>query len=246
MAPPAARDLNSGRNGLDRRRDNLALIFLSALFAGFMILALAWGLEAFQSYFGMLHPLIAAVVILLLGVFSLTYLSRNSQLCIRRSGDTCRGIFVAAGFATALSALIVIADSILVLSADINVAWPQAFAFYPAMAYVAEIVFHAVPLAGLLALFQFIRRPGAGQRSIPWGIVVVAVLLEPVFQVLFSATEVQPVTTTIVIFLQVLAFNIVAIWLFFRFDFVTAFLFRVIYYLYWHILWGHARLEILF
>ena len=45
---------------------------------------------------------------------------------------------------------------------------------------------------------------------------------------------------------HVLAINAVGLWLFRRYDFVTMFGFRLMYYLVWHVLWGALRLDVLF
>ena len=59
--------------------------------------------------------------------------------------------------ATAFAAAIVIADVVVfapVSPEGINVAWPQSVLFYPAVAYVAEVVFHALPLMVQLVIMR--------------------------------------------------------------------------------------------
>jgi hypothetical protein len=48
------------------------------------------------------------------------------------------------------------------------------------------------------------------------------------------------------VFLNVWVINMVQLALFKRYDFVSMYAFRLMYYLLWHIAWGHARLGLLF
>jgi hypothetical protein len=45
---------------------------------------------------------------------------------------------------------------------------------------------------------------------------------------------------------HVLVFNLLSLWFFRRYDFLSVYVFRVSYYGFWHILWGQLRLELLF
>jgi hypothetical protein len=40
--------------------------------------------------------------------------------------------------------------------------------------------------------------------------------------------------------------NLVQLTLFRRYDFLTMYAFRLVYYLVWHVAWGHLRLQVLF
>jgi cobalamin biosynthesis protein CobD/CbiB len=83
-----------------------------------------------------------------------------------------------------------------------------------------------------------------GRERVVWiGILVVAVL-EPFFQVLF---EKKPFTWgAAYTWVHVFAIAFLQLYVFRRFDFVTMYAFRLIYYAYWHILWGVIRLNVLF
>ena len=45
--------------------------------------------------------------------------------------------------------------------------------------------------------------------------------------------------------LHIFLINLIQLWLFKRYDFVSMYTFRLVYYLIWHIGWGWVRLEVL-
>ena len=94
-----------------------------------------------------------------------------------------RGVVGGSGDRAAVA--IVVADFIIRYPEDTNVPVPQAFLFYPAVGFVAEIVFHVLPLALLLLALTPLAK-GLDKDRVVWlGILVVAVL-ELTFQVLFE------------------------------------------------------------
>ena len=157
--------------------------------------------------------------------------------------ETLRGIALSAILATALGVAIVIADIFIRYPQDTNVPVPQALLFYPAVGFVAEIIFHLVPLAiALLVLKPLAGR--LGKERVVWlGMLLVAVS-EPTFQVILAgkAFSLGDAYTWIHIF----TISILQLYVFLRFDFVSMYVFRMIYYFYWHILWGVVRLDVLF
>jgi hypothetical protein len=156
-----------------------------------------------------------------------------------------RGLVVAALAAPVLAVPTIIADLAWKFPAGINVAPPQAFLFYPLMGYVAETAFHLVPLSLVLMAACLATRSRPSNRIV-WAAIAVAALVEPAFQAsgIFGTGAV--VALSIFMLVHLTLFSIVLLALYRRYGFVTAFAFRLVYYLVWHILWGTARLQILF
>ena len=75
------------------------------------------------------------------------------------------------------------------------------------------------------------------------GILLVAVL-EPTFQTLFEGKVFT--WRAAYTWIHVFAMAFLQLYVFRRFDFVSMYSFRLIYYAYWHILWGVVRLKVLF
>ena len=75
------------------------------------------------------------------------------------------------------------------------------------------------------------------------GIFVVAAL-EPTFQV---TSEEEPSSwAAAYTWAHILAFGLLQLYVFRRYDFLSLYSFRLFYYAYWHIAWGVMRLELLF
>ena len=179
----------------------------------------------------------------LLGAAALWVLRSRYAFVILKGRATLQGIALSAVLATALGVAIVIADLFIRYPEDTNVPVPQALLFYPAVGFVAEIVFHVLPLAVLLlALSPLAGR--LGRDRVVWiGVLLVAVL-EPTFQVLFAGKALT--WGDAYTWIHVFAIAFLQLYVFRRFDFVTMYAFRLVYYAYWHILWGVIRLKVLF
>lgn len=197
----------------------------------------------FRRFYGGVNAIAVILGAAAVGAAALWVLQSTYQFTLLQGRATLRGIAISAAFATLLAVAIVIADFVVRYPQDINVPMPQALLFYPAIGFVAEIVFHILPLALLLlALRSFVGWIGEGQAV--WiGILLVAAV-EPTFQVLFLGSAL----TWAVVYTWGHVFTIAVLQLvvFRRFDFVSMYAFRLFYYAYWHILWGVIRLEVLF
>ena len=104
-------------------------------------------------------------------------------------------------------------------------------------------MFHVFPLALLLLILNPLG-VSIGKGRVVWlGILLVA-LLEPTFQVLFEERSLTWGDAYTWIHVGAIAF--LQLYVFRHFDFMSMYSFRLIYYAYWHILWGVIRLEVLF
>lgn len=197
----------------------------------------------FRRFFGSVNPLLVVTVTIIVGGACLSLLQSRGQFAILKGSTSRRGIALSAGLATLLAGAIVIADFFIRYPEDINVPMPQALLFYPAVGYVAEIVFHVLPLMLLLlALAPLDKRLGADR--LVWACIVLVALLEPTFQVAFEA---KPLSwAAAYTWTHVLAIALLQLYVFRRYDFVSMYIFRLFYYAYWHIVWGVIRLKVLF
>lgn len=228
---------------LDRRWQYAAYLTLSLVALIFIVILLPSSRAYFRRFFGNAHPVLVVIVASVLGAAALGVLHARGGFEILKGQTTLRGIALSAGFATLLAVAIVIADFFLRYPKDTNVPVPQALLFYPAVGFVAEIVFHVLPLALLmLALSPLAKRFGT-ERIVWLGILLVAVL-EPTFQTLFEGKVFT--WRAAYTWIHVFALAFLQLYVFRRFDFVSMYSFRLIYYAYWHILWGVVRLKVLF
>jgi len=116
-----------------------------------------------------------------------------------------------------------------------NLPLPGALFFYLAIALVAEVVFHLVPLAALNALLP--RRVSRLWLFLP------VVFVEPLFQAMVTD---GPALQSWLVIGNVSLISATQLWLFRRYGFVAMIGVRLAFYLFWHILWGALRLPLLF
>lgn len=197
------------------------------------------GSTAFERFLGPLPPVLTVAGAGFVGLGALARLEACGYW--RRAGRarTVRGLVVATAAAVPFAALAIGADRLAGFPRDTNVAWPDAWLFYPSVAVVVESLLHLAPLAALAWLSGY---RSAGRRfDRPTVVLALAVAaVEPVVQ-LALRTALPGFT-----FLHVYAIGVVQLLLLRRYGYVPMLWFRLSYYLLWHLLWGAARLPLLF
>lgn len=224
---------------LGDRRQYLVIVILSFGAIGFTAILLLFPSNVFQPYFWNISPPLAVAMISVLGVVSLGFLSsrRWFEICSRR--ESLRGVAWSLAFATLFAVVIVLADLVVVFPYQ-HVPPPQSLLFYPAMAFVAEIVFHVLPLSLLLVVLGPLSEKREPTRLV-WLCIFLASCLEPTFQLSWSPLKVPLSGAEVYVGLHVFAFNVLQLALFRRYDFVSMYACRVVYYLHWHVIWGSVR-----
>lgn len=218
----------------------LGISFLIAILTGILYVRNA---PLFQAFFGKLNPLLVILGIILLGmVLSLFFLSRG-WFSVYKAGEY-KGILVAAGLAALPGLLIILLDLKAVFPADTNRPFPDSLLFYPIFGFVVEIIFHLLPLA--LFLFILTSVFNLSFEKVIWPCIVVVALLEPVFQTVLGFSQPYPTWVTIGVFANIFLINLFQLLIFKRYDFVSMYSFRLVYYAIWHIVWGYIRLKLLF
>ena len=197
----------------------------------------------FYRFFGGMNAILVVVIASAVGAAALWVLGSQYAFAILKSRTTLRGLALSAVLATLLGVAIVVADLIIRYPQDTNVPVPQALLFYPAVGFVAEIVFHVLPLALLLLALKPLAGRLGKDRVVWLGVLLVAVL-EPTFQVLLERKAFT--WGDAYTWVHVFAIAFLQLYVFRRFDFVSMYSFRLFYYAYWHILWGVIRLKVLF
>lgn len=142
-------------------------------------------------------------------------------------------------FATLFGVVIMLADLIVVFPYQ-HVPPPQSLLFYPAMAYVAEIVFHILPLAIFLGLLGPLFK-GRDSTKLVRLCIILASCPEPIFQLSWRSLEIAFSWADAYVGLHVFVFNVLQLALFRRYDFISMYACRLVYYLYWHVIWGSVR-----
>lgn len=187
----------------------------------------------FLDYFGAIDARLAVGGVAAVGAAALALLWRRGwRVWPAQWAGAALWLLAAPLFA----ALAVGADLMLGFPRDINIPGPWSLLFYPVMGFVAEVVFHAAPLAMLAAVLgERLRRQ--------WRWLIPIALIEPAFQVRAALADLNASPLDVFVFGHVLALNLVELELFRRHGFLPAWAFRLSYYLLWHVAWGHWRLS---
>lgn len=231
-------------SGLVSEETTQYAVFIGLSVFAFVLTAIAHGMDSswFQKYFGRIHPYAAVLIMFILGLALLSALLLDGKFAIYRSGDY-KGLLVAVGLTLPFAAVILLVDRLAPFPENINVPFPGSLLFYPAIAYVVEILFHILPFCLVYFILRFMTG-GEGSPGVIWASILIVSLLEPVFQVIASGHDTPWVSVYLA--LHLFTFNLVQLLLFKRYDFLTMYAFRFSYYILWHILWGHLRLGLLF
>ena len=230
----------------NKRLQYMALGLVSLGVIGFTAILSMFPGMPFQKYFGGINPLLAVALVTVAGAVSLSVLHSRGWFTIVSTGKSRQGLAISAIFATLFALTVVPADILIRFPKDMNVPLPQSLFFYPAIGYVVDVAFHAVPLALLLVLltnFWKQRNP----NNLVWLCILLVSFLEPILVQLRLDYFGKPFSWAEgYVALHVFAFNLVELYIFRKYDFVSMYVFRIVYYLYWHIIWGHLRLQWLF
>ena len=122
--------------------------------------------------------------------------------------------------------------------------FPDSLFFYPIFGFVVEVLFHMLPLA--LLLFILTSMFNLGFEKVIWPCILVVALLEPIFQTVLGFSRPYPTWVMVCVFANILLINLFQLSIFKRYDFVSMYFFRLVYYAIWHIVWGQVRLNLLF
>ena len=229
---------------LARKSIDIGLQFAVYLGLGVLLTGLASlaGEASFRRFLGPVDPALAVIAVLLVNAPALAYLSATGAFSIYRPAGP-RGVLLVAALAGFFGAVVIVADTIIVFPRDMNVPFPESLAFYPVIAMLVEAAWHALPMALLVLALSRFRRLDLRRSS--WYLVPLVALPDPIFQVVDMAAA-SPWGATLFVGVHVYLINLVEMILFRGHSFIGAYAFRVGYYLVWHIVWGHVRLDLLF
>jgi hypothetical protein len=194
--------------------------------------------SVFENYFGAVDPMVAMIGATVVGVGALGQLQASSGFAIVRPGGGTDAVSVITWVVPLLAIVAIVADLVLRFDEDANVALPDALRFYPAIAVFVELALHAVPIAILVAVLG----APTGLDATFWRIAIPVALIEAVLQAVYATS----IGTSVFSAAHLMVFGVAQVWMFWRFGFVWMLGFRLAYYLLWHVVWGAARLELLF
>ena len=196
----------------------------------------------FQRFIGEINPIAAILLSGVIGIILLSYLMSKGWFSIYKKENFKRTLqysWLVAFFAS----VAIFIDWKIVYSKEINILFPESLLFYPAIGFFVEMLFHILPLTLLLFLLTSIFKKIEHEKLI-WICIVMVSVLEPVYQVIFM--DVYPTWSKAAVGVYLFLFNLTQLFIFKKYDFISMYLFRLIFYTIWHIGWGYFRLELLF
>lgn len=226
---------------------NDRLQFKVVIALSIVVLALVYcsDTHGYQRFLGATNPLPIFAVVSLLGIVSLALLLSQGRFVIYRA-ENWKGLPRYFALALLFGGNAILIDLNIVFPADMNVPFPASLLFYPAIDFLVQIVFHVLPLTLLLFASSWLFKKTGREKTIWIGIVVVA-LLEPIYQMIdMHSVNSYSLWAVVLVGLHVYVINFVELLVFKRYDFVAMYLFRLVFYAAWHIVWGAARLELLY
>lgn len=204
----------------------------------------AWVLAAFepalfQRFFGFLPPALVVPASGLLG-FALVAALPAHGFRIGGNDELALGIARAGILASVFGVFITGVDMLVGFPRNINVPLPWGWLYYPVMGFVAEVTLHLLPLTLLLAGFHWLTRHPARGVTL-WSCVALASVPESILQVVTGTTDGAAAGLNAIVAVHLLAFGFAELWLLRHHGFLAMYGMRLIYYLWWHILWGVLR-----
>ncbi len=228
----------------NERSQYLALIGLSLIVLGLTGAMYFYDHLVFQLYFGSANPLIVTLSIICLGFICLSFLLSRGWFSIFKKGNL-KGQIFSSGLAALFASIVILIDLKVAFPDNLNILFPNSLLFYPAIGFLVEILFHVLPLSLLLIFLTSISEAISFQKII-WPCILIVFSFEPIYQTVVSYPFQYPLWVITYIGFHVFLINLVQLFLFKRYDFISMYLFRLEYYLFWYIIWGHIRLKLLF
>lgn len=217
------------------KKGNIYFLALLGLFMGMG--CWIWRVDplVFGRFLANVNPMLVVLLSGVTGVACLGILRRRSGLAPFQLLTAGSALLPATG-AMVFGVIVIAIDLIFRLPEDLNVAFPAALLFYPAIGFVAEIVFHIMPFTIVLL----------ASRSL-WGPLIISAFCEPLYQIFFMhSTGQYSYLTLTVIGIHIFLFSLFQLIIFIRHGFFHMYLVRLFYYLIWHVGWAYVRLQIVF
>ena len=197
----------------------------------------------YYRFLGDFNPVFIFLLSGILGYACLLYLEWKFQFSTLKK-LTLRSSLIAVAGGFAFGSIIIGIDLGVRLPEDLNVEFPASLLFYPTIGFIAEIAFQVIPFT-LMAIGLHKIYPNLDSKKALQIAFIFAACAEPLYQVItMHQTNQYKQLTLIIIGIHILWISLFQLFVFKRYGFFPMFLFRLVYYLIWHIGWGYLRLQV--
>jgi hypothetical protein len=227
------------------RLQYLIYLGVSLVVFSFTIILYFLDRQVFQRFLGSIDPLAAILAAIVVGFILLSFLLYKKWFVIYDI-ENLPGLVRFSGLAALLGVIMILVDTRIKFPADINILFPKSLLFYPVIAFFVEILFHVVPLTLLISAMSSTLK-NLNFNAIFWISIIIISMAEPIYQTMDMASSKHfPVWAVVYVGLHIFLINFFQLLIFKKYDFISMYSFRLVYYLFWHIGWGYLRLFWLF
>jgi hypothetical protein len=181
-------DVAEGNTSLFKNRQLRMYVFIALLIAGLtLVLHMTDYTTGFKRFLGPIPPLFAVILVLVTGTFVLHSIFRKGWFDDIEAGGV-NHIFITCGTALLFAGPTIFVDWLSPYPPGMNILFPESLAFYPAIGFTVEILFHIIPLYLVLRMLTLISGDDGVSRFIKPSLFAVA-LVEPLFHVLAESSS---------------------------------------------------------
>lgn len=196
----------------------------------------------FHPFLGEIHPLPVFLFAGTLGYGALISLGRKIDIQIFR-GSGLHGYSHTVLGAIFFGCLAICLDRVVRFPDDLNVAFPVSLIFYPSIGFLAEVIFHLLPLT-MLTVMLISLKVFRKNENVLWLSLFTTALLEPLYQGFFmmKTTYYHP-WEILLTGSHIYLISLFQLWVFKKRGFLHMYLVRFLYYIIWHVAWGYLRIQ---
>jgi hypothetical protein len=199
----------------------------------------------FERFVDLLHPELVVYFCSLAGLLAILQLMKAAPFYILGKRPQ-KGILWSLLLAIPFGGLIILIDILAPFPEDIALPFPASLLIYPAMGFVAEIIFHILPFTILVIVMSKLFRKVRIEKIIGFGILITAFIESTYHMVNLSGSVQFSNWILLLVGFHILLFSLCQLIVFRRYDFISMYTLRLTYYLIWHVAWGTFRLNLIF
>ncbi len=191
----------------------------------------------YSIFLGNTSPLLTYIALMLVFIISIHLLRPKDWFFISFDLST-RPLIVYFFISMLIGCLPILIDLWQPLGRDINVLFPLSLVYYPSIGFLAEVIFHVLPI---LVLSYLIPNYNLKDKII----IITVALVEPIFQIVWGIEGESIRSRDILVGMEVFIFSLFQLAIFKKYGFLAMYIMRLGFYVSWHLIWGYFRLMIL-
>jgi len=192
----------------------------------------------YSKFIGNLSPIVVYAGLIIFFIYFFLYLKQDEWVFISPNLSPKIVIYIFV-ISMLMGCIPIIIDLWKPFGKDINTLFPYSLIFYPTIGFLAEMIFHILPiliLSGILKIFSIKNK---------FLIIISAAFVEPIFQVIFGMSNEIFTIKDFLVGMEVFLFSLFQLIVFSRYGFIYMYISRIGFYISWHIIWGYFRLIII-